>query len=314
MKLDDVRPQRWLGPELETGDQVLRGAVGFVKLEEGLFIHFSNAEDLHDLRLESECGPRICVSLFLEGAVHASVGDFKVPMPVYDAEARKWTPAATVYSQLRKEKFVRIARRGARLKKIVLSMSHDWLATRLDPRDPDCGAVLAFARTNFSKVSWEPSAHAVSLAEQIIAAPNRPAFQSRLYIASRAYGLLEEAFQQFSKQGTALAANNGDSQDRQKLMAVEAYLGAQQGHWVSAEELASSTAMSVNSLQRLLTRTHGLSTSRFIRRFMLERAREALGRDAATIAEAAHLAGYSSPANFSTAFKREFGLSPKQVI
>lgn len=313
MSQKESRPKRWLGPSLETDDQVLRGAIGFVKLEDGLTVHFSNAEDLHDLTLEAECGPRICVSLFLEGQIDAFIGDFKMPMPVYDPKAHHWTPAAMVFSQSKPEKFVRIARKGARIKKVILSISHEWLFGHLELSDQDFGAFKEFAERHFATLKWTPSAHAISLAEQIIAAPNRTPFQHKLYIATRAYGLLEEAFQKFSSQHTPAFVNAVDGKDRPKLESVERFLTEQQGHWITADELAATAGMSPNSLQRLLNRTYGLSTSRFIRRFMLEKAREALERDGLTITEAAHISGYSSPANFSTAFKREFGLSPKQV-
>ncbi|WP_165814662.1 AraC family transcriptional regulator [Labrenzia sp. 011] len=310
----DTRPVRWLGPRLETEDPVLRGAIHFVKIEDGLSVHCSNAEDLHDLKIESDTEPRLCVSLFLEGEVEAYVGPFRVPMPRYDAAARRWQPVATVYSQNRPEKFVRQARRGVRLKKVVITVSHAWVRTYLDATDPDHAAFLDFTAEHMTHMSWWPSSHAISLAEQIIAAPGRSPFQHRLYIAGRVYGLLEEAFRHFSEnRSEGDPGAHGSGQDRQRLRAIEHYLGSQKGHWVTAEELARHTGMSQNSLQRLLSRSYGLSTSRFIRRFMLEKAREALERDSATIADAAHLAGYSSPANFSTAFKREFGLSPKQV-
>ena len=307
------RPVRWMGPSLETGDDVLRGAIGFEKIEEGLVLHYSNAEDLHDLRLEGETGPRLGVFVFLEGQVDASIGSFRIPMPVYDEQARHWSPVATFFSQQQNEKFVRQARKGVRLKKVTINISHDWLLTHLDPADPGYGAFKEFVSEHLSHLSWTPSAHAIGLAEQIIAAPKKSSLLHRLYITSRVYGLLEEAFQYFSERHFEPTAKAVDGQDRQKLQAVEHYLSGQRGHWVTADELARHTGMSQNSLQRLLSRTYGLSTSRFIRRFMLEKAREALERDALTIAEAAHIAGYSSPANFSTAFKREFGLSPKQV-
>jgi len=309
----DARRQRWLGPDLETGDRVLRGAISFLTIEEGLSVHFSNAEDLHDLRIETDCGPRLSLSLFLEGAIEASVGSFRIPMPQYDSQARHWIPVATVFSQTRFETFVRHARRGVRLKKVIVSISLDWLSNRLSAADPDVGDLRAFCESHLAHVSWLPSAHAVSLAEQIIAAPCNSPFQHRLYVAARVYGLLEEMFRQVCDASDPQSTSLHDGQDRHRLLAIEHYLSGERGHWVTAEELALHTGMSQNSLQRLLSRTYGLSTSRFIRRFMLERAREALERDNVTIAEAAHIAGYSSPANFATAFKREFGLSPKQV-
>ena len=45
----------------------------------------------------------------------------------------------------------------------------------------------------------------------------------------------------------------------------------------------------------------------------LARAWAALEQTGCSVAEVAHGAGYSSAANFSTAFKRRFGISPKLV-
>ncbi len=307
------RPVRWLGPSLSTDDEVLRGAIGFLKVDNGLSVHYSNAEDLHDLKIESECGPRISVSIFLEGEVSASVGRYRIPMPTYDDKSHHWSPIMTVFAQTGTETFVRQARRGTRLKKVTLSISHEWLFSQFGSGDPSFVAFKDFAEEHLANLSWIPSTHAIGLAEQIIAAPRKSSFQHRLYITARVYGLLEEAFQHLTENRTQVAVGAPASQDRQKLLAIETYLGQQRGHWVTADALSKAAGMSANTLQRLLTRTYGLSTSRFIRRFMLERSREALERDAVTISEAAYIAGYSSPANFSTAFKREFGLSPKKV-
>ncbi|MEP3047984.1 MAG: AraC family transcriptional regulator [Roseibium sp.] len=309
----DSQPVRWLGPSLTTEDQVLRGAIGFVEIEDGLSVHFSNAEDLHDLKIETDCGPRLSVSVFLEGQVDAHVGDFQVPMPSFNNEQGSWTPIATVFSQNQVEKFVRHASRGVRLKKITISISFDWLFEHIKPTESDYKKYRQFAEVHLANISWVPSAHVITLAEQIIAAPQKSPFQQRLYIAARAYGILEEAFQHFAGDRDLGATGTLGDHDRQKLQAIEHYLRAQRGRLTSAEELARNIGVSANSLQRFLARTYQMSASRFIRKFMLERAREALERDGLPIAEAAYIAGYSSRANFSTAFKREFGLSPKQV-
>ena len=308
------RAVRWLGPSLHKDDDVLRGAIGFLKIEDGLSVHYSNAEDLHDLKIETDTGPSCSLAVFLEGSVDAFVGSFQIPMPTYDTRTRNWIPVATLFSQKRPEKFVRQARRGNRLKKVTISMSHEWLLAHLDLSDPGFSTVVDFMESHLANFSWTPSAHTMSLVEQIIATSGKSSFHERLYATARVYGLLEDAFRQFSEQRAGPHTKSLSNQDRQRLKAVESFLSLERDHWITAKELAVETGMSETSLQRLLTRCYGLSTSRFIRRFMLERAREALERDGVTIAEAAHLGGYSSPANFSTAFKREFGLSPGQVI
>jgi AraC-like DNA-binding protein len=48
----------------------------------------------------------------------------------------------------------------------------------------------------------------------------------------------------------------------------------------------------------------------FLRLRKLERARHALESGEISIGEAAFLAGYATPANFTTAFRRAFGIPP----
>jgi AraC-like DNA-binding protein len=55
-----------------------------------------------------------------------------------------------------------------------------------------------------------------------------------------------------------------------------------------------------------------MSAFEFIRHRRLEQARSALERDAVSVKQAAFLAGYSSAANFSTAYRKHFGCTPRQ--
>lgn len=308
-----VRPVRWLEPTLRAGDYVLRGNVGSLKLQDGLDVHYSNAEDLHDLKTETECGPRLSIAIFVEGMVDAQVGSFRIPMPRFDDQSKHWQPVATIYSQTRPERFVRYARRGVCLKKVTISISPQWLHRFTEVETEDLAKIKAFAECHLAHKTWKPSLHALGLAEQIINSPPASNFLSRLYVESRVLGLVEEAFRQICQpEGTRYPASLRP-QDRQRLQAVENVLNSRPGKQPSADELAGAVGLSTNTLHRLLATAHGLPTAKYIRLYMLEKAREALERDNATIAEAAYVAGYSSPANFATAFKRCFGLSPSAV-
>jgi len=55
------------------------------------------------------------------------------------------------------------------------------------------------------------------------------------------------------------------------------------------------------------------SVFEYVRKRRLERARDALVAEAISVTEAATNAGYTSSANFSTAFKRAFGVPPKSM-
>ena len=308
-----VRPVRWIAPALGSDDHVLRGNIGFLKLQDGLSVHFSNAEDLHDLMIEVDCEPRLCVAIFLEGSVDAKIGAFRIPMPNFDEAAQHWEPVAMIYSQTELERFVRLAQRGVCLKKVTITISPSWLSEISECKSHDFAKIRTFAARHLANHIWRPSSHAIALAEQIINTPATPYFLTRLYVESRVLGLVEEAFREICDAEKQKYPSNLRPQDRQRLQAVEDYLNAHLGELVSADKLAAEVGLSANTLQRLLTNAMGLSTSRYIRWYMLEKARQALKRDNVSIANAAHLAGYSSQANFTTAFKRCFGLTPSAV-
>lgn len=310
----DWRSDKWLEPPLHNDEPVLRGNIDFLHLQEGLSVHYSNAEDLHDLEIESECGPRLCVSLFLEGHVNAAIGDLRIPMPLFREDGACWQPVATIFAQARAERFMRRSNKGMRLRKVIISIAPQWLDRLPGKNTPDRAAIGKFAACHLACHSWVPSPHAVSLAEQIINAPQALPCLHTLYVQSRVLGLIEDSFRQ-------ICGGGGESDphatlrpvDRKRLQAINHHLDQHAGHSVAIDSVCREIGLSENSLRRLISNAYGMPVSRYIRRYMLERARHALERDNASIAEAAFIAGYNSPANFATAFKRIFGLSPSNV-
>ena len=82
---------------------------------------------------------------------------------------------------------------------------------------------------------------------------------------------------------------------------------------MSMDELAKQVGMNANSLQRQFRALYGTTIFEHIRESRLLRARQALERDGVTVGQAAMIAGYTSAANFATAYRRRFGIAPKWV-
>lgn len=74
-----------------------------------------------------------------------------------------------------------------------------------------------------------------------------------------------------------------------------------------------AAGLNPNSLQRVFRAVQRVTIFEYVRSRKLDGAREALERDNVSVGEAAYLAGYTSSANFATAFRRRFGVSPRQI-
>lgn len=305
----DYRSVFNLSPDLSGQVNMLRGNIDFFQLQDGLSVHFSNACDLQDLEIIRECQPRLCISYFLEGSIEAYIGDDPIPMPAFDDHSQSWKPVASMFSQCKTELFKRYAKRGNYIKKIVITITPAWLK-KLYHGTAELDQIQSFSQTHLARKNWTPSAHSIAIVEQIINSAHMPDVMRRLYVESRTLMLVEEAFRELIGFHPNERLGSIRPQDRDRLKAIEYYLQNHVGHQISTKELATEVGISVNSLQRLITKAYDMSASRFIRTFMLERARTSMEREGISISEAAYLAGYNSPANFATAFKKCFGFSP----
>jgi signal transduction histidine kinase/DNA-binding response OmpR family regulator/ligand-binding sensor domain-containing protein len=79
------------------------------------------------------------------------------------------------------------------------------------------------------------------------------------------------------------------------------------------EELTRLVALSRRQLQRKILSLTNLSPGGFIRYMRLQRAHALLQKNAAPVAEIGYQVGFSSPAHFSSAFHRQFGIPPSEV-
>lgn len=309
------RNTTWVAPALQRSDQILRGRIGFLDIEEGLSVHYSNAIDLHDLHTEAEAPPGLTISVFLEGEVEAWIGPMRIPVPGRDADGCPGAPVATIYAMTQPEKFLRQARRGCRLRKVSIGISAGWLEQHSGFAASDADPVRQFMREHLSRRVWTPGAHALSLAEQIIAPPTLPPFLFQLYLKGRVLGLIEEALLQVmtDQPATAVTRPPLKAGERQRLQAIDSYLQTHLAEPINTSDMARALGLSATSLQRLIRQAHGCSLAHHIRAHKLDRARMALERDGISVAEAAYMVGYNSPANFATAFRRAFGLPPSAV-
>ena len=97
------------------------------------------------------------------------------------------------------------------------------------------------------------------------------------------------------------------------LQRAKDFIAARAAEPLSVETIAREAGISASGLQRLFRVSENRSVFDYVRNARLERAFTALGRGDVTVQEASTIAGYTSAANFATAFRRRFGVVPTAV-
>ena len=301
---------RLLSPDLCDDDAVLRGDFRQLQLRPGLALHCTDTHELHDLKTEAVQRSGITISLFLRGGVTAWIGGRKFYMGPTFANQSGALEAVAV-SRARPELFSRQSVRGTHIRKVNVTVTQEWLqASGLDAMD-NHAAVLHFSQNHLASARWRPSPRFVSLAEQILRPPAFAPVLQNLYCESRAIEIVVEALQVIAKSDAGQTDVPLRPKDYQRMSTVSEFLDAHLDDGLTLEMIARNAGMSVNTLQRIFRTVHNTTVFDYVRARKLHRAREALERDGASVAEAAYIAGYASAANFATAFRRFFGTSPK---
>jgi AraC-like DNA-binding protein len=297
---------RVLGRDRARNDVVLDGDYRLMKLRPGLVLHATDTQDHFDLNTEIVQRDGMTCYLFLDGNVDASIGDRPLNVGRCGREVE-----AVMVSRARPDLFQRHSHRGAHIRKVNVSINEEWLE--------DCGfngiadhrEVSRFAHDHLAERRWRPSARLIALAEQILHPPAYAASLQSLYLESRAIEIITEALLAISH---ADAENTGSTpREHARLRLSAEFIDAHIDTPLTLSEIAREAGTSPNTLQRIFQAAYGVSVFEYIRGRKLDRARLSLERDGISVTEAAFLAGYSTSANFATAFKKRFGTSPKHV-
>jgi AraC-like DNA-binding protein len=291
---------RLLAPGLNQRTPLLAGHFDYRQLRPGLSMHATDSQDLRTMSSEMEQDAGLSIVLLLAGGIDASFG----PQPLRLDGSNG--PAAAVLSLAEPERFVRRALRGRRARKVSIGIEAGWL----DASGATSGAVAALMRQHLAHLAWRPSARAVALAEQLVHPPAYEPLLQNLYLESRALDLALEALASVG-QARPAARCAMRPRDVLRLQDFINWLDSGEADGLSLDQLARRAAMNATTLQQRFRQARGCSVFEYLRRRRLAAARTALERDGIGVAQAAERAGYTSAANFATAFKRQFGLSPK---
>ncbi|MEN7547610.1 AraC family transcriptional regulator [Rapidithrix thailandica] len=135
----------------------------------------------------------------------------------------------------------------------------------------------------------------------------------KMYMLSKCLEILvlqAEAFDQAERQSTEYCKVK---EDKERIVAARDYLVQQLENPPSLPELAKQVGLNEYKLKRGFKEMFHTTAFGFLSEYRLDLALETLLDTQKTISEIAYQLGYSSPQHFSAAFKKKFGVPPKEA-
>ena len=300
---------------LDGGDQgdavVACGLVGQVRMN-GIHVNFGRRMQVDDLEMEVALDAQICIKIFLEGFVEASLDGVPIPMPRRTVQGR-WQSSAVIVSHESGARLRRRARKGQYLDKMVIGMSREWLQRFSETSEaPEQFRGLLCGEPGFWK--WQPNRKVEFLARQMFdIAARKPPF-SAVLLESHTLAIVYEALTTaFGNPDAVTPPTNLTAAEQQRIYALVQYIDRHSAQELAAADMANELGASQATLQRLVRKAHHCSLNEFIRNHWLAEARQALLFSNRSISDIAYEAGYVHLSNFTTAFRKRFGYPPSSL-
>lgn len=253
--------------------------------------------------------PYVQVFVLLHGAQHFRVDDKTFH---FDAgHGDRCRPVAGLFCVTRPSALTFLTETDTAMRKVRVSAPMSWITSLAGEQGARVPELARFFSQHLSHHAFEPPPHLVQLAEQILNPP--PMLHGELltlYRQSRGLEIMSDVCRALiDSEGKELARGTATAM-RQSVSARDYILDNLRGP-LKIEAIAFEAGTSPSALQRCFKEHYGVTVVEFIRQSRLEAAKDALEQGELTIAQAAHLAGYAHHSNFTTAFKRAYGVTPK---
>ena len=293
-------------PTAETGKLGIHGRAINYRCHSGLKVYATDMIEAHDITSHVISKPRVSIALFLEGSVDISIDGNQIHLGNVES------PSGAIWVIARPAEFKRTTRKGAHVRKVIISVPPEWITGMLTD-DADIERLQAFLQTHGASTKWTPSKRSAALAAQILNPTDCPQVIQQMSVESQAIEIVADAVSATLGSAVPEPPRRAYVLSLTRASRIRAYLLENINDDMSLESVAKDVGISVASMQRDFKNAYGQTVVDFVRECRLHAARQAMDKEGISVSEAAYRAGYSSPANFSTAFKRLFGLTPSQA-
>ncbi|WP_422050526.1 helix-turn-helix domain-containing protein [Shimia sp.] len=289
----------WFGKTERPASGIFDGSVTALQLQPGFGLHTLNATANQSYVIDGQRKPGTVLHCFLEGSTAARLDNRPMNLGHTSGGAVKLVLTSIEETQ----RFWRRSDPGEYVRKISIQMSPNWLEGN--------GLCVPIATPTgaMQRHEWYASPQEIKMLEALASTPRFSSPVTRLHAESMALALVAESFERFSDQSTNSTLSKRETI---QLSRIEA-LARRPGPVPSLAALATEAGLSQSGLRRLIQSVYGRAPLAHIRALRLEMAYIALKRDHISIEDAAAMAGYTSGANFATAFRRAYKVPPSQI-
>ena len=201
---------------------------------------------------------------------------------------------------------------GSQIKRLVIFATHDLASRYLSAELVE--KLEAFARAN--SLSENPYfvnlPHRETLKELFEMKENDPLSQIRRL--SRIIHLVEKFLTSFLRQEQASLPRAIKKNDLESMQHIEQILSSKLEGFPSLESLAHEVFMSTSKLKNLFKQLYGHTLYDYYNKNRLQRAKEMLITGQCSIKQAGSEIGFSNLSHFAKAFKKEFGILPRDLV
>ena len=289
---------------------LIEGDLISYQVDNNFILHGGKTKELVDFQVLATAKKSLCITILLAGKLDFGYDDLNF---FYDAAKQQ---RGVVVSLTRPVSFRRTLFKDNQVAKLNIILLQQWIEHRIRCDDN----FSHFISQHLANFELQLTTEILSLTTNIIESSAPSTAIEQMHLESLTQQLLLKVLMQLNETVSVInqvenTTLNEDSIGYDRVFdTLVSYIEANLDQDMTVSHLAKFSAMSVSSLQHKFKSTLGISVLGYIRRRRLNIAKQQLEAGLMTISGAAYNAGYRHPSNFTSAFKKAFGIPPQDLI
>ena len=201
---------------------------------------------------------------------------------------------------------------GTTVKRLLIYCSHELAMQYLPAGLYEKLAGFARANSGSNNPLFINLTHRTMLKELFEIKDNDPV--SQIKRLSNVIHLIERSLHSFLRQEQATLPRSVKKTDLESMQHIEQILSSRLEGFPSLESLAHEVFMSTSKLKNLFKQVYGHTLYDYYNKSRLQRARDLLINGQVSIKQAGSEIGFSNLSHFAKAFRKEFGILPRDLV